>query len=154
MHPSDKSTGLYCSYPPRIAAEVDVTEQHEAQSARYVVRNRATSRYFLLKPAEYAFFRRIDGSLSADEIAAPSTGPRASRAAIVKFLSKLDSLGLLDRIGDEPLEPKRESGLYIRFRLFNPDRFLTGLIAEFAGMLPGRSLSGLFQLLLLPAVGM
>src|SRR5437868_4973706 len=154
MHPSDKSTGLYCSYPPRIAAEVDVTEQQEAQSARYVVRNRATSRYFLLKPAEYAFFRRIDGSLSADEIAAPSTGPRASRAAIVKFLSKLDSLGLLDRIGDEPLEPKRESGLYIRFRLFNPDRFLTWLDRRIGWMLTRPFIIGSFAMIVLTAVGM
>ena len=119
----------YCFYPPRIADEVDVTEQVEGGQTRYVVRNTRTSRYFLLKPPEYMVFRQIDGSQSVNEISLggrAQSGPRVSRAALIKFLSRLDSFGLL-AVGDQNQAPdlkKQERGLYYKFKLFNPNRFL------------------------------
>ena len=56
MDIQQKHSGLYCLYPPRLADEVEVTEQVEAGVTRYVVRNTATSRYFLLKQPQYKIF--------------------------------------------------------------------------------------------------
>src|SRR5215475_11225571 len=112
------SSGSFCLYPPRVLRQVDVTEQAEGDTPRYVVRNRASSRYFLLKRTEYQVFSRIDGSRTLDQIAVPEIGdgPRASRQAVLRFLSKLDSMGLLAR-GGAVTETRAERGLYPRFRL-------------------------------------
>ena len=126
----------YCIYPPRITDEVDVTEQIEGGITRYVIRNTRTSRYFLLKPAEYQVFRQIDGAQSLNEISLGgrnSTGPRVSRAALIKFLSRLESLGLLAIGGADAAQQakKQERGVYFRVRLFNPDCFLAWLDRNF-----------------------
>jgi putative peptide zinc metalloprotease protein len=132
MDPQRQQAGSYCLYPPRIAQEVDITEQIEAGVARYVVRNAASSRYFVLKQPEYRVLSQIDGTLTLSEIAGggpQATGPRVALPALVRFLGKLDSLGLLARGGSDALiaVPQRERGLYIRFRLFNPNKLLAWL---------------------------
>src|SRR5690242_1353862 len=116
MLPDEIGQGDYCIYPPRIAEEVDVTEQVESGVTRYVVRNGATSRYFLLKQPEYQIFLRIDGTNPAGAIASPPAsthGPRATREAAVRFLNKLDSLGLLAR-HNRPQTQAAERGAYYR----------------------------------------
>jgi putative peptide zinc metalloprotease protein len=131
MHSHDQTDGAYCLYPPRVADGVDVTEQVEAGATRYVVRNTATARYFLLKPPEYQVFCRIDGAQPLSEISRggrDAKGPRVSPQALSKFLEKLDSLGLIARGGGGEAEArKQERGLYIRFKLFDPDRLLARL---------------------------
>ena len=126
----------YCFYPPRIADDVDVTQQVEGGLTRYVIRNRRTSRYFLLKPPEYTVFRQIDGSQSVNEISnggRAQSGPRVSRAALIKFLARLDSLGLLADGGrDQDAELKTQGrGLYYKVKLFDPNRFLAWLDRSF-----------------------
>ncbi len=126
----------YCFYPPRIDDEVDVTEQVEGGLTRYVIRNTRTSRYFLLKPPEYMVFRQIDGTQSVNEISSggrAQTGPRVSRAVLIKFLTRLDSLGLLAVGGRDQAADlkKQERGLYYKVKLFNPNRFLTWLDRSF-----------------------
>src|SRR6185503_12726271 len=137
MDESLLQTDPYCLYPPRLAPEVDITEQLEAGAPRFLVRNSATSRYFILKQPEYRILSQFDGSLTLPEVAAggpQSTGPRVSLSALVKFLAKLDSLGLLARGGtDNTLAAHQHNrGLYIRFQLFNPDRLL-GLLDKSLG---------------------
>src|SRR5829696_9653876 len=102
MNAHDQQPGQFCHYPPCVAEEVDVTEQAEDGITRYVVRNRVTSRYFLLKSPEYSVFRQLDGSQTAEEIARggrSGSGPRVSPGALTKFLSRLDSTDLLARGG-------------------------------------------------------
>ncbi|HXG68200.1 MAG TPA: efflux RND transporter periplasmic adaptor subunit, partial [Blastocatellia bacterium] len=99
---------------------------------RYVVRNAATGRYFLLKEPEYQVFCRFDGARTLPDIAKGDPigkGPRVAPAALVKFLAKLDSLGLIARGGPESAadSPKQQRGLYIRIHLFNPNRMLAWL---------------------------
>src|SRR5579862_8626636 len=143
MSPDETQAGLSCFYPPRIASAVDVTEQTENGSTRYIIRNRSTARYFILKRPEYQVFQRIDGTRRLDQIAGSDpdsdkndSGPRASRQAAVNFLAKLDSLGLIDRLGELTGE-RSDRGHYLRFRLFNPDNLL-GWIDRKAGWLLAR----------------
>src|SRR5215210_6249037 len=100
MQIDDAEVGIHCLYPPSVVAEVDVTEQVEGDQTRYVVRNSATARYFLFKPIEYQIFRRFDGAYTPAEIArgeGVESAPRLSLQSVIKFLTKLDSMGLIAR---------------------------------------------------------
>jgi multidrug resistance efflux pump len=156
MLPDEIGQGDYCIYPARIADEVDVTEQVESGAARYVVRNTATSRYFLLRQPEYQIFLRIDGTNPAAAIASPpasTPGPRATREAAVRFLNKLDSLGLLAR-NNRPQTQAAERGAYYRIRLFNPDRLLTWVDTKFGWALTRPFITASFVLMVLAALGL
>ncbi|HKV40539.1 MAG TPA: efflux RND transporter periplasmic adaptor subunit, partial [Blastocatellia bacterium] len=154
MRTNVEPSGACCFYPPRVADQVDVTEQIENDSIRYVVRNRATSRYFLLKQPEYQIFKRIDGSNTAAAIASPSDGadPRASLRAVIKFLSRLDSLGLLAREGEVQFE-QPSAGLYRKLKLFNPDELLSWVDQKLGWALTRRYITGSFLMMALVTVG-
>ena len=74
----------------------------------------------------------------------------------MRFLGKLDSLGLLARGGiDDPIAAhQRERGLYIRFRLFNPNKLLTWLDRVFGWALTRTSIVSSFVLMVLVAFWM
>ena len=159
MDTQEQQSGPYCLYPPRIAPDVDITEQIEAGVTRYVVRNAATSRYFLIKQPEYGILSQFDGTLTLADVAGgghQANGPRVSRSTLVKFLSKLDSLGLLERGGadDAASAPKLERGLYLRFRLFNPNQLLGWLDRVFGWALSRTFVVSSFVLMIVVAFGM
>ena len=158
MDPQHQQSGPYCLYPPRLAQEVDITEQIEAGVAQYVVRNVATSRYFILKQPEYRVLSQFDGTLTLSEVAAGgkrATGPRVALPALTRFLGKLDSLGLLARSCTEgTLTAHQERGLYIRFRLFNPDKLLAWLDRSFGWALTRTSIISSFALMMVVAFWM
>ncbi len=140
MHQNDPHNSFYCIYPPRVADEVDVTEQQEGGTLRYVIRNRASSRYFMIKAPEYRVFQQFDGSQSLAVIAAggaDGNAPRVSMTALGKFLRKMDDFGLLDYGGatPKPLAKKAGAELYPTFKLFNPTRLLTWLDRRFGWLL-------------------
>lgn len=155
----EQQAGPYCLYPPRIADEVDITEQIEAGITRYVVRNAATSRYFLIKQLEYRVLSQFNGTLTLAEVASggyQANAPRISPATLVRFLSKLDSLGLLERGGadDATSTRKLERGLYLRFRLFNPNQLLGWLDRAFGWVLTKTFVVSSFFLMIVVAFGM
>jgi multidrug resistance efflux pump len=156
MDTQEQQAGPFCLYPPQLAREVDITEQIEAGVAHYVVRNAATSRYFILKQPEYRILSQFDGTLTLSDVASggpQANGPRVSLPALVRFLGKLDSLGLLARGGtDDPIAAhQRERGLYIRFRLFNPDKLLAWLDRVFGWALTRTSIISSFVLMVVVA---
>ena len=156
---TQQQAGPYCPYPPRLAQEVDITEQIEADVTRYVVRNLASSRYFILKQTEYRVLSQFDGTLTVSEVAnggPKANGPRVSPPALVRFLGKLDSLGLLARGGGEHTSAthQTERGLYIRFRLFNPDKLLAWLDRSFGWALCRSSIIFSFGLMVFVALWM
>jgi multidrug efflux pump subunit AcrA (membrane-fusion protein) len=110
----------------------------------------------LLKPTEFQVFNRIDGSKAPDQIAVPENtdGPRASRQAVIKFLGKLDALGLLVRGGGAPGPVRAARELYPRFSLFNPDRFLSWLDSKIGWMIGRPFIAGSFVMMAVAALGM
>lgn len=157
MHPTQEQSGTYCLYPPLLAQELDITEQKESGVTRYLVRNPATSRYFFLKSPEYRVISQFNGTRTIADVAGgiePGV-PRVSPATLVRFLGKLDSLGLLARGGEVPVTAHTaRQGLYLRFNLFNPDRLLTLLNRSFGWALTKPSIAVTFALMLLVAFGM
>ena len=159
MDTPQPQSGPYCLYPPRIAQDVDITEQIENGVTRYVVRNAATSRYFILKQPEYNVLSQFDGTLTLADVArgGPQANcPRVSLPALVGFIGRLDSLGLLARGGtNDPIEPhQHKRGLYIRFRLFNPDKLLAWLLRAFGWALTRTSIVSSFFLMVFVALWM
>jgi putative peptide zinc metalloprotease protein len=153
------STGPYCLYPPRLADEVDITEQSEGSVKRYVVRNVATARYFILKQPEFLILSQFDGTRSVSEVAKGSSEanlPRVALPALIKFLGKLDSLGLLAREGSEPTAAAQQSqrGLYIKFPLFNPNRILDRVDRLFGWALTKTTIISSFFLMAVVALAM
>ena len=158
MKTQDSQEGCYCLYPPRLVDEVDVTEQVEAGVTRYVVRNRAVARYFILKKPEYQVFRQFDGTQLVGEIAQggrEGTGPRVSLEALHRFLYKLETFDLLSHSG-EAVAPAAspKSGLYIRFHLFNPDNLLAWLDHKIGWALTRPFITASFVLMLVVMLGL
>lgn len=156
MHPTEQQSGAYCHYPPRLAEAVDITEQLETGVTRYLVRNSATSRYFILKTPEYRILSQFDGTKTLADTAGGNGGPRVSIGTLVRFLTKLDSLGLLARGGNDDSIASHASarGLYIRFNLFNPDRLLEWLDRSFGWALTKPLIVTSFLLMFLVTFGM
>jgi putative peptide zinc metalloprotease protein len=133
MQVDEEVVGAHCLYPPRVLDEIDITERIEGDHTRYIVRNRAAARYFLFKPTEYQIFRQFDGTHTLVEIVdgqREESEPRPSRQSVIKFLTKLDTLGLIARGGVAEQThgaAKRERGFYIKFPLYNPDSLLKWL---------------------------
>jgi hypothetical protein len=157
MQIDDAEVGIHCLYPPRVVAEVDVTEQVEGDQTRYVVRNIATARYFLFKPIEYQIFRRFDGAYTPAEISAgqgQESGPRPSLQSVIKFLTKLDSMDLIARggVAEKNGAAKPSRGFYIKFPLFNPNSLLKWLDKRIGWALTGPFIAASFVVMALVAL--
>ena len=125
MDSSVDTTREFRVYPPRIADTVDVTERTDNGKTRFVLRNSSTSRYFQLGFAEFKVVQQINGQNSFDQITAGGAdgeAPRVTRQALVRFLTKIDSFGMLQ--GSGVPEAASQNSHYLRFKFFNPDRFL------------------------------
>ncbi len=151
--------GLFSLYPPRIAASVDVTEQIENGISRFIIRNTASSRYFVLKAPEYSIFRQLDGTQTLIEIATSDKGfhsPRVTLPVLIKFIAKLDTFGLLERggPGSQAQTATNERGPYIRFRLFNPNDLLTQLDRTFGWVLSRPIIIATFALMVVALFGL
>lgn len=116
----------YCAYPPRIAADVEIAEQRDGARLSFIVGSASVGRYLLLRATENQVMGLIDGARAAGEVCAEfnrATGATLSLATLVKFLSKLDSYGVLagQRSQGPAVETPQSQAHYIRFKLFNPD---------------------------------
>jgi putative peptide zinc metalloprotease protein len=124
----------YCSYPPQIAPEVEVTEQRDGDRQAYIIGSTAVGRYILLRATEYKVLRLLSESLTpaavCDEFKRLYGGTLAL-ATLTKFLAKLDQTGILagehsqiSKTSDQQLSRHA----YLRFTLFDPDPLFTRLL--------------------------
>lgn len=119
-----------CDYPPR--AEIEVGSQgipHDGTSPRdgnrYVVKGRCSQRYFSVGVHEYRLLGLIDGTRTIDDLATHDLGgPRPSRTALIRFLARLDSLGVLAR-GSVNTAGRPSERSYSRVALLDPTSLLT-----------------------------
>ena len=125
-------TADYCDYPPKITADVEVSEQRDGERLVHVVGSPAAGRYILLRATEYQVFLLLRKSLShgalCDEFKQQS-GARLPLPTLTRFLARLDEAGIL--AGERLLRPVARDGQpdhYVRFKLFNPDPIFGRLV--------------------------
>ena len=124
----------YCSYPPRIAADVEIAEQRDGDRPAYVVGSASSCRYLLLRTAEYRVLRLLDEKLTPAAVCDEFMrryGGTLRIPTLTRFLTRLDEIGILAGEcvkGRQPPERRLNTQFYTRFRLFNPDPLFTRLV--------------------------
>ena len=124
----------YCAYPPQIAADVEITEQRDGERTVFVVGSAGVGRYLLLRATENQVLGLIDGARPVGGVCAEfnrQTGAALPPPTLVKFLTKLDSYGILagERANGASAAATPLSQMhYIRFNLFNPENLFARLL--------------------------
>ena len=116
----------YCVYPPKTVAALDTHPSVDGSATTWVATlppNRGRSRYFKFGHREYSVLSSLNGNMTVRDIAA-GNGGAAAVPVIQKFLSALDSLGLLERGGAAAYFAETTQDLYRRVHILNPDRVL------------------------------
>lgn len=126
----------YSSYPPQIADDVEISEQRDGARLSYIVGSAGVGRFLLLRTTERQVVGLIDGVRNAGGICEEfnrQTGATLSLQTLVRFLSKLDSYGILagERVGGAaaPASPLSQMH-YIRFKLFNPEQLFSRMLPK------------------------
>jgi len=88
----------YCSYLPKLAADMEITDQRDAERSVFIVGSAAMGRYLLMRGAEDRVMSLIDGARAAGNVCGEferATDATLKLAALVKFLTKPDEDGIL-----------------------------------------------------------
>jgi multidrug resistance efflux pump len=126
----------YTAYPPQLAADVEITEQRDGQRTVFIVGSAGVGRYLLLRAVERQIVALLDGTRTAGAVCyalRQLTGVSLSLAALVKFLAKLDSYGILageSAQGAAAPEAPLSQRHYVRIPLFNPDPLFSRLVPK------------------------
>jgi multidrug resistance efflux pump len=121
---------------PRLRSGLDVSEQRAGEAVVYVLKDTASGRIFRLPESAYFIARQLDGQTAPDEIRTrvqAKFGAAPSPEELEAYLVQLRGLGLLEGAA----APQRPAGrvhgdlLYLRFKAFDPDRFLQRLLPLF-----------------------
>ncbi|MDX2030777.1 MAG: HlyD family efflux transporter periplasmic adaptor subunit [Blastocatellia bacterium] len=122
------------SYPPALAADVEIAPQQDGEQMVFIAGAASVGRYLLLRAAERRVLSLLDGERTVGgvcEAFQAQTGSVLAGPTLIKFLNKLDQYGLLagERVESAAAPESPQSQMhYIRFSLFNPDAFLARLV--------------------------
>src|SRR5262245_18112719 len=123
----------YCSYPTRIAADVEIAEQLDGDRTAFVISSPSVGRCLLLRTVDYRVLRLLDDNLTpaavCDEFRRRHGGTLRI-PTLTRFLTRLDEVGILagERAEGRPRQERRAPAqFYTRFKLFNPDPLFTRL---------------------------
>ncbi|HEY6193724.1 MAG TPA: HlyD family efflux transporter periplasmic adaptor subunit [Candidatus Eisenbacteria bacterium] len=134
-------------YFPKLRSDLIVSRQESASGPLLVIKDPVTADYFRLRELERFIVERCDGATPADAIreqAEQHFGAPLPQATFRNFLATLRGAGLLE--GATVAVPRRRAGasriagplMYLRFRLFNPDRLFGWLVPRLRlGFTPG-----------------
>src|SRR5262245_13035880 len=123
-----------CAYPPRIAADVEITEQRDGDRPAFIISSALIDRFLLLRTAEYRVLQLLGAGLTPEEICNEFMrrhGGTLRLVTLTKFLTRLDEIGILEGERVENPHPQvRElnTQFYARFKLFNPDLLFTRMV--------------------------
>jgi putative peptide zinc metalloprotease protein len=115
---------------------LEVSEQRAGDAKVYVLKEPASGRIFRLPESAYFIAQQLDGRTAPDEIrrrAEEKFGAAVSREELDAYLAQLRRLGLIEGAAQAPASTRRVRGdlLYLRFKAFDPDRFLERLLPLF-----------------------
>src|SRR5688572_7297526 len=120
----------------RLRSGLEVSEQRAGEATVYVVKDPASGRIFRLPATAYFIARQLDGRTPPEEIRGrveKEFGAAPSREELDGYLLQLSRLGLVDGAASPTARAGRVRGdlLYLRFKAFDPDRFLERLLPRF-----------------------
>ncbi len=124
----------YCAYPPKAAADVEVVEQLDGERRVFIAGSASVGRFILLRETEFKVLNLIDESRAPQAVCAEFKARHGGNLALptlVKFLTKLDQVGILagERAQEvTPPELQLSQAIYVRFKLFNPERLFARLV--------------------------
>ncbi|MFN0087259.1 MAG: HlyD family efflux transporter periplasmic adaptor subunit [Blastocatellia bacterium] len=125
----------YCSYPPELAADVEITEQRDGERTVFIAGAASVGRYLLLRATEHRVARMIDGSRTVAgvcEAFGEETGATLAAPTLIKFLHKLDQYGIL--AGERSTAAAPDTSMsqmhYLRLSLFNPDPLFAHIVSK------------------------
>src|SRR5690242_7464349 len=111
----------YCSYPPGLGGDVEITARSGSEVPSYFAGSAAVGRYLILGAPETKVLQLLDGSRTPAAVCQELGG--VPIAELVSFLSKLDEVGILagERASRAHLAMPRGDRNYLRWALFDPD---------------------------------
>ena len=120
---------------PKLRSDLELREQVSAQGKVLVIKDPANGEFFRLQEAEQFIAQQLDGATPLETVRSrveEKFGAPLALETLTGFIRTLDRNGLLEA---EDGAPKRRSKrrlngslLYLRFRLYNPERLLDRLI--------------------------
>jgi putative peptide zinc metalloprotease protein len=118
---------------PKLRADLVFSPQGNTEAAVLIVKDPTSGKYFRFRQVEAFILRQLDGATALDVVGVrveQVLGVAVSPATLTRFVDKLQRLGLLAGTGPVGLTPSRGvrgSVFYLRFKAFDPDRFLAWL---------------------------
>ena len=121
---------------PKLRDDLLVSRQEQAGQTAFVVKDPVDNQFFRLKEEEYFIAAQLDGQTPLETIrqrVAEKFDVNLTQQALANFLAGLRKLKLLESSG-AATQRKARSGrwrgslLYLRFKLFDPDALLSGLV--------------------------
>src|SRR5258707_5505521 len=121
--------------PPRLREDLIISRQELPGGVVYVIKDPAVGRFVRFKEPEFFIAQQFDGVTPFQEIQRRGEehfGATISQSTVEQFASKLQNLGLLAPQTSRTMAaaPPTPSGrfrgniFYLRFKVFDPDRFL------------------------------
>jgi putative peptide zinc metalloprotease protein len=119
----------YCAWPPRLAADVEVSPRNEADRPSFIAGSASIGRYLILGTAEHRVFELLDGTRTPHALRAELVPPPQPET-LTRFLARLDEVGILagEHTGRSMQAQLPGSQVYLRWSLFNPDRLFARLL--------------------------
>ena len=90
--------GDYCAYPPRIALDVEITEQHDGERPAFTIGSPSVGRYLLLRTVEYRVIKLLGEGLTPAAVCLEFRrrhGGTLPLPTLTRFLTRLDEIGIL-----------------------------------------------------------
>ena len=121
----------------KLRADLVISRQGGAEDFTFVVKDPITERFFRFKEPEHFIAQQFDGATSQDIVrqrVQERFGVELSPENLEQFISRLQRLGLLTDVeaqaATQPSRRRRAGGdvFYLRYRLFDPDRFFDWLL--------------------------
>jgi multidrug resistance efflux pump len=121
----------------KLRSDLIVRRQETSAGPVFVLKDPVNLRFFRLKEEEFSLAQQLDGATPLD-VARRNVERRfeavISEDTLERFIGKLRDLGLLDvrQPADRLHEPRRVRGsaLYLRLKVFDPDRLLDRLVGR------------------------
>lgn len=150
-----------CTYPPQLAADVEITEQRDGDRQSFIIGSVSVGRFILLREAEHKVLRLLAESHTPAAVCAAFKqlhDATLTLSTLTRFLTKLDELGILAgaRTQREAADdPQASAQFYYRLRLFHPEHLFARIVTPLRWIwTPGFAWASLGLILLTAALAL